>query len=909
MVEQNGNCKIEGNNKWNIDNLMKSLKNIYVTKKDDQVAWNEEKTNIEKQLNLLSNYLHEDYQDPEILDRGGSGIIIKISYARLHKQKRVLKFPRPLPKDAPEFARLLDNEIKLLAKIRFRSIVAIHEAGKVPSTEEIAGLDYVPFYVMDFIDGQDSDIYYKQNSTTFEKFIRMFNETVKAITHLHKNNIVHLDIKPGNIRIDNSNYPVLVDLGTTKVLSQEDFDTKIATTIRYAPREMARYLIKNPKDESRAEGTLKRNQIKLIWDLHFLGLTLQELINIILEKNHNAFTTYQRKYLYLLSIRMLQDPLGENELKNFGLPPNLLYEIKYNNIKTVLNDVGKILPESDLGSNIPEFDQNHHASIQIGGNDSLTLTERVSDTINHAFLRRLAEISHLGIVQLVYPTCTHSRFEHSLGTYHNVIKYIRALYYDPLNPLFRQIMEPVNIRAALLSAILHDIGQFPMAHDLEDVDGKIFNHSSLVTSLINGVRDEKVKGSRKMTFPPLDDIFRLWQVQKKDVLSILEAKIDTPSHGIRQRILKSLISGPIDADKLDYLLRDSVRLNVPYPKGIDVERLLRCLTILIKTHADGVLAYVVVHEKGRIPAEFVILSRYAMYAQVYWHHSVRAAKGMLARALRSLITSFTTQEEKNRFKSDFEHFVLFRLGNKTVEDASQLSLFQFDDNPSEDDIEEREQFKGSFTGTALNAWDVATLNYIKSALDEKELAEAEIIDDIINRRLYKRAFIYEAQSDSNVWNGLIDQWDKMNSEEKVTAERKIENAIVSSIGKKLEQNPDTLYLTEEQRKSIELRVKAGLPLIIVDVPAHKPGSRKALEYILEEDRRALRKSNQICGGSCVDKVWKEYAGHLRENAGRIRVYIHFNYVDAVLAAVDKSWMGEVLENLSGIQVEKSLYED
>lgn len=888
--------------KWDVDDLLKQLEKIYLEKKNDNKAWDDEKDNLKLQLQILSESLHGDYQDPKVLDRGGSGVILKISYVRLHNQIRVLKFPRPLPQDAPEFAELLDKEIKLLAEVRFRSIVTIFEAGKLPSSTSIAGLKFVPFYIMDFIDGSDSDEYFKKNETTFEKFINILSETVKAIKHLHDNNIVHMDIKPGNIRIDKSNHPVLVDLGTTKIISNEDSETKVATTIRYAPQEVIRNLIQDPKDQSRAEGKFKRSDIKLAWDLHFLGLTIQEWLEIILKKDPLLFSAYQRKYLYLLSLRMLQDPYDQSKLNEFGLPVNLLYEIQFKQISNVEKDVNKIQPESDLASTIPEFDQNHHVKLQIGKNESLTLTDRVAKTINHSFMRRLAEISQLGIVQLVYPTSTHSRLEHSLGTYFNVIKYIRALYFDSLNPLFRQMMEPRNLRAALLSALLHDIGQFPMAHDLEDIDKKMFNHALLVSDMIKGKRDRKSKGSTKMIFPTMDDIYTLWDVSKQEVLSILEAKIDSPTQGIRERILKSLISGPIDADKLDYLLRDANRLNVPYPEGIDVERLVSCLTILIKTHANGVLGYVVVHEKGRVPAEFLVLSRYAMFSQVYWHHSVRAAKSMLARAVRSLLDKLSTDEKKNIFRSSFEKFVLFQLGYRHNEQDLQLPLFNQTkkDIKKHDKNKDKKRYENNLSGIALNSWDIQTLIFIRNSLADENVPEYTMIDDILNRKFYKRAYIFDAENNRNVWDGLINQWDNMKSEDKVAAERKLENAILSSIDQKISQNPDTLYLTNEQRESLEIRIKAGLPVITIDVPSHKPGSRKTLEYILEEDRRSLRKSNRICGSSYVDTVWREYADKLRENAGRIRVFVHPDYVDIVLSAVDKSWVGDNLENLAGL---------
>jgi HD superfamily phosphohydrolase len=890
---------------WNVPNLLSELHAIYASAKKDPDAWEGEKDSLKKQLLALSTSLHRSYQNPSVLARGGSGILLKVQDVRLHMQERVLKFPRPLAQNAPEFAQLLDNEIKLLASTRCRSIVTIHEAGKVELDEQIAGLDHVPFYVMDYVSGENSASFLEKKKISFHTFLQILHETVKAINHLHTHEIVHLDIKPANILIDDSMLPVLVDLGTTKRISQDDSQTKIACTLHYAPRELRLALADKPSDPSRAEGAIKRSQIKLSWDLHALGLTFQEWIASFLRTNLGGMTPYQRKYLLLISVRMIQDPYGPDIVREYGLEVNFLESIRYEGISTPLRDIEKILPGKELATDIPEFDQNFHKTIQVAVGESTAFTERLRKTLDHPFIRRLAEVSHLGIVQLVYPTCTHTRLEHTLGTYHHVLEYIRALYCDPLNPIFRQIMEPEDLRAALLSALLHDIGQFPMAHDFEDVDKQLFNHKHLVRALIKGIRDEKQKGTKRMLFPSLDEIFDLWGVKRDNLLSILEAKINEVTHGTRQRILKSLISGPIDADKLDYLLRDSRRLGVPYPEGIDVERLLRCLTLVVKDHANGVLAYVGVHEKGKIPAEFVTVARYAMFGQVYWHHAVRGAKAMLTRAVCALVATLSDEEKRNGFKSDFERFVLFGIAESIGETAMQQDLFvELPRDTSGKPVDEKGVFETKFSGTALNSWDIATLKFIRKAMEDSKLPEVELIDDILGRSLYKRIFVFNAERDKHLWDGFIAQWDKLGCRQRVEVMQGIERSICEAAGQKLSQDPDTIYLTEDQRQSMEVRVSAGLPLILIDVPADKPGSHLPMEYVLEEDRRELRRSNRICGGSCVDKAWEEYAGRLREKAGKIRIYVHPSYVDSVRSAVDKAWMGEILEDLSAY-VEKT----
>ncbi|GAI47534.1 unnamed protein product, partial [marine sediment metagenome] len=96
-------------------------------------------------------------------------------------------------------------------------------------------------------------------------------------------------------------------------------------------------------------------------------------------------------------------------------------------------------------------------------------TKRVKEILEHPSFSRLAQINQLGLLNLVYPGATHSRFEHCLGTFSNTCHYLRALYYDELNPMFQSIMSVENMKCALLTSLLHDIGQYPLCHDIEEL--------------------------------------------------------------------------------------------------------------------------------------------------------------------------------------------------------------------------------------------------------------------------------------------------------------------------------------------------------------------------------------------------------------------------------------------------------
>ncbi len=91
-----------------------------------------------------------------------------------------------------------------------------------------------------------------------------------------------------------------------------------------------------------------------------------------------------------------------------------------------------------------------------------------------------------------------------------------------------------------------------------------------------------------------------------------------------------MLSGPIDVDKMDYLVRDSLHAGVPYGQHFDQQRLIGSLCL--NEQGDGLA----ISDKGRTAAEMMVFARYVMFSEVYWHHTVRCATAMLQRAFYML---------------------------------------------------------------------------------------------------------------------------------------------------------------------------------------------------------------------------------------------------------------------------------
>jgi len=235
------------------------------------------------------------------------------------------------------------------------------------------------------------------------------------------------------------------------------------------------------------------------------------------------------------------------------------------------------------------------------------LTDRVKLLVDAPEFRRLARVSQLGLVSLVYPGACHSRLEHSLGVYRNALVYLKQLSGDER---FTATMRVEDAEVLLCAALLHDLGHWPFCHAIEDMalpgvpTHELFANSFLLEGEIaDTLRDE-------------------WNVQPRDVTALLSEK----PRDTKQRLLKSLLSGPIDIDKMDYLGRDSLHAGVPYGRNYDQQRLIGSLCL--NQAGDGLA----ISHKGRTAAEMMVFARYVMFSEVYWHHAVRSATAMLQRA-------------------------------------------------------------------------------------------------------------------------------------------------------------------------------------------------------------------------------------------------------------------------------------
>jgi HD superfamily phosphohydrolase len=266
--------------------------------------------------------------------------------------------------------------------------------------------------------------------------------------------------------------------------------------------------------------------------------------------------------------------------------------------------------------------------IRIPNEQDVPFTARVRSLVDTVEFRRLAQISQLGLVSRIYPGAMHTRFEHALGVFHNALRYLTQLAKDAR---FRQAVDCHTAEVLLAAALLHDLGHWPFCHPIEDMGlADLPPHEEFAAEFLSPRRE-------------LAQVLKTeWRIDPSEVLDVLTPSTDSP----KLRLLRSVLSGPIDIDKMDYLERDSLHCGVPYGGNFDKNRLIQSL--VLNAAGDGLA----INYKGKTAAELMVFARYVMFSEVYWHHAVRSATCMFARAFFELRQQLNLRELFQKSESD-----------------------------------------------------------------------------------------------------------------------------------------------------------------------------------------------------------------------------------------------------------------
>ncbi len=249
-------------------------------------------------------------------------------------------------------------------------------------------------------------------------------------------------------------------------------------------------------------------------------------------------------------------------------------------------------------------------------------------------MQKLHRIKQLGPTYLTYPGSNHTRYEHSLGVFHLTRLIIIALLAksneNPIKMSYKGIM------SLLCAAMMHDVGHFPYAHALKDIIQP--DHEAIGASLIES--DEEVALI-------IEDHIG---ANIQDVCQILDPDRECRDEEIL--LYRSILSGTLDPDKLDYLSRDASYCGVPY--GVqDISYIIRNLQIDKKGNVCMPIDAI-----GAV--EHLLFSKYLMYKYVYWHKRTRSATSMIKKSvLLALKDNLLTMEQLiDQSDESFAHLML-----------------------------------------------------------------------------------------------------------------------------------------------------------------------------------------------------------------------------------------------------------
>ncbi len=281
--------------------------------------------------------------------------------------------------------------------------------------------------------------------------------------------------------------------------------------------------------------------------------------------------------------------------------------------------------------------------LRIPTEQDVPITPRVKAIIDTAEFRRLATITQLGLVNRVYPGAMHTRFEHALGVFHNALRYLWQLGRDER---FCALVDSHSAEVLMVAALLHDLGHWPFCHPIEDMLLEdLPPHEHFAAQFLADGGELAVV------------LREVWGIEPDEVIDVLVARTDSP----RLRLLRSILSGPIDIDKMDYLERDSLHCGVPYGRNFDKSRLIQSL--LLNEAGDGLA----ISYKGKAAAELMVFARYIMFSEVYWHHTVRSATSMFARAFYELHRELDLKQVFRTSEADTIHLLRQRAAGQPCE--------------------------------------------------------------------------------------------------------------------------------------------------------------------------------------------------------------------------------------------------
>lgn len=866
------------------------------------------------------------YSDPRFIAAGGAGLIFRVTY-RPHNTTRALKVPRArlLRGDTP--AQEEDPEVEALSRVSHQNIAKMYDDFEIAPGKHLVVSEWIESavelheYVSNICKEHGPAIDNLVLTSILEDFACRIYEVTNALGYLHDEaRLLHFDVKPANIMIASSHgkrKAYVIDLGLAQDLQKCEgkTDIRVGFTWKYAHEALtSKTVARITQTQNKAKSTISFLELGPQYDLFALGRTMQECLKIVRDYHgEKASSNYVFNYLHMLACLCL-DGYNKTESVQHGVVAEFVEDVangcnldlfqqhKFANLGQVRQCIERLIGKYHLERDVPELDPWFGATINASDIAQVNLTHRVRRILVTPIFKRLEREPQLGMLQEVFPTATHTRGNHSLGVFGATCRYISALYWDPDNPTFRILITKDDIRKTLIGALIHDLGQTSFGHDIEEINEEVFSHSEFTKKLLDlsaagKMTDELGESFKKIIEDPEPHGWGLKDFQS--VVDFLNSEVANPL----DTLLHQIVDGPIDADKLDYLVRDSVNCRVQYGHGIDVSRFLRSLTSIcieqkVTRKARLELA---IKAKGKASADAFTMARTQMYQALYWHHTFRAIKAMFLTGAALAIVDLEEKAtqgatkvavRKKRFNTQlqngyFQHVYLQPLHiNSAV--SADADLFDKAFVPDE-------------ASTRLSALGGApadlSIDYFYQ-LGPK--TSKYILAALADRKIYKRLFEVPFSKVKNIAR-VIDKIRDAEKRKQLTLDlnQAIKEVLVAGIQKSEESkysfdpSTSTTQMLEWDEEHINIAIDA--PMRAIDGAASSPlvvaDYRRKYSHI---GRDVSERNDSGTSADAIQSILKE--------AAYFRVFAHPDIHDLILRYVKPVILSETIERVAKIEL-------
>ena len=261
---------------------------------------------------------------------------------------------------------------------------------------------------------------------------------------------------------------------------------------------------------------------------------------------------------------------------------------------------------------------------------NIPMSSGIRGLLDAAEVRKLAGIKQNGPAYLVYPGAVHTRLSHSIGVYHLGREMMLTLARKSGSLPFTE----TGLMSFLSACLLHDIGHFPYAHSLKELS--VREHEEIAGDIITH-SEEMIEALGRAGADP----------------SMTARIIDTEMDECDEEtgIYRSILSGTLDPDKLDYLSRDAFFAGIPYGRQ-DTSYMISSIQLC------G--ARLALEEDALSLVEQILFSKYMMYRSLYWHKKVRGATAMIKKGVVSALRDGVIKIDELYGKDDYGFYSLCR---------------------------------------------------------------------------------------------------------------------------------------------------------------------------------------------------------------------------------------------------------